>query len=100
MRALLVLNYDVVDAERLDSYRVAASDAILGDDGRLLASTQETVALPEGTETGNRTVVIEYPSRAAAEARYGSAAYQALLPERLAATVPRAAFIVELGPVD
>lgn len=97
MTALLVLNYDVIDEARLDAYRLGATDAILGPDGRLLASTDTTRALDEGTITGARTVIIEYPTQQEAEQRYGSAAYQALLPERLAATVPRSAFIVALG---
>lgn len=96
MTALLILNYDVIDEQRLMAYRRSAGEAILGSAGRLITSTTHTTGLKEGTATGRRTVIIEYPSREEAEARYRSAAYQALLQERLAATIPRTAFIVDL----
>ena len=38
----------------------------------------------EGTEQGTRKVVIEFPSREAAEAWYHSPEYQAILPHRKA----------------
>ena len=96
MTALLILNYDVVDGQRLQDYRHSAAQAILGSTGRLVTSTNDTLGLDESTTTGRTTIIIEYPSREEAERRYKSVAYQAILPERLAATIPRAAFIVDL----
>lgn len=96
MTALLILNYDVIDLERLENYRRRAAKAILGATGQLITSTIHTLDLNEGAPTGSSTVIIEYPSREEAERRYSSHAYQTLLTERLAATIPRTAFIVDM----
>ena len=47
----------------------------------------------EGTEQGNRKVVIEFPSREAAEAWYNSPEYQAILPHRKANSVGHIALV-------
>lgn len=96
MTALLVLNYDVHDDDLLHTYREAAAPVILGSSGQLVTSTDSTHHLGEGdTSGGTHTVVLAYADVAEALARYESTEYRALLEQRLAATTPRAAFVVE-----
>ncbi len=47
----------------------------------------------EGEPVGSRTVVIEFPSRQAAEGWYASEAYQAILPIRQANSSANLAFV-------
>ena len=93
---LLILNYDVRDAEALTRYRGAASPVIVGTTGQVLVSTSATTQLPEAPAVGARTVVIWYPSREEADRCYSSAEYQNLLPDRLAATTPAVAILVDV----
>lgn len=96
MTAYLILNYDVSDPERLAHYRQLAAPALVGPDGgELLATTPETLRLEEGGEAGSHTVVIRFDDRDHALRTYHSPSYQAVIGDRLAATVPRFAMIVE-----
>ncbi|MGW0564964.1 DUF1330 domain-containing protein [Streptomyces sp. NPDC003016] len=95
MAAFLILNYDVVDTDRLAAYRVAATPVLLGPDaGELMVSTDDTVHLAEAPEGGTYTVMLRFRDVEHAYAVYGSDAYRDLLNARLAATEPKAAFIV------
>ncbi|GAB2934467.1 DUF1330 domain-containing protein [Streptomyces heilongjiangensis] len=98
MTALLILNYDVVDAERLAAYRVAAAPALLGPDaGELVSSTDRTLHLAEAPEGGTHTVVLRFRDVEHARSVYASDAYRAHLGARLAATTPHSAFVVPEG---
>jgi uncharacterized protein (DUF1330 family) len=94
--ALIVLNYDVDDLDALMSHRRQATGIIDASPAAVVTSTGRTESLDEGPRTGSHTVVLRYPSLAEARMRYSSEAYRALLPARLAATTPRAAFLVEV----
>ena len=95
MTALLILNYDVVYTDGLAAYRAAATPVLLGPDaGELVVSTAETIHLPEAPKGGTHTVVLRFRNVEHARAVYGSDAYRSLLDARLAATEPKAAFIV------
>lgn len=95
MAAFLILTYDVLDAPALSSYRAAATQALLGPDaGELVVSTDRTEHLPEAGSAGTHTVVLKYRDAAHARRVYESTAYQAVIGDRLAATVPRVAMIV------
>jgi uncharacterized protein (DUF1330 family) len=83
MSALIILNYDVHDPEEHAA--------------ELVATTAETRSLPEAPPAGTHTVVLRAASVAAAVELYESADYQRLLPARLAATTPRAAFVVPVA---
>jgi uncharacterized protein (DUF1330 family) len=96
VRALLILNYDVRDRERLLRYREDASEILRGHGAMLIASTSETGSLSEAEDAGTDTVILGFDSRAAAEATYYSPSYHALVGERLAATTPRCGFIVDV----
>ena len=96
MPALLVLNYDVQDETALAGYRTEAAPVVLAGSGHLLTSTKDTLHLGEAREPGGtHTVVLSFETFEEAVARYQSAEYQRLLQRRLAATIPKAAFIVE-----
>lgn len=95
MAALLIINYDMTDPERLDAYRAPALAALVGPDrGSPAAVTDNTVDLGEGGGAGATTVILGFSSVEAAEIAFGSDAYQAVVGERLAATNPRFAVIV------
>jgi uncharacterized protein (DUF1330 family) len=95
MTAVLIINYDVRDAQRLAEYRKLAGPILVGPgQGTLVASTDATIDLREGAGAGTTTVILEFASVAAAQAAFDSAAYQPLISERLASTTPRFAMIV------
>jgi uncharacterized protein (DUF1330 family) len=94
--ALIVLNYDVHDHDALMAYRQEATGVVDAPPAAVVTSSATTFALGEGTRTGSHTVILRYPSLDAARDCYESAAYQALVPARLAATIPCAAFLVEV----
>jgi len=95
MPALLIINYDVVDPERLDAYRAPAGAALIGPGkGSAVVVTHETIDLGEGAGAGATTVILEFPSVESAQAAFASPDYQAVIGERLAATDPRSAIIV------
>ena len=96
MAALMIVNYDVSDRAALDAYRAAARPLLIGPNlGAAVAVSNATVDLGEGNAAGRDTVVLRFESVEAAEAAYQSGAYQAILPDRLNATTPKIAFIVE-----
>jgi len=53
MPALLIINYDVIDAERLEAYREPAGAALVGPGkGTVIAVAHGSVDLGEGNGTG------------------------------------------------
>ena len=76
MTAYLVANYDITDADAYLDYQGKAAPLLAGG-AKLLALDPNSTAA-EG-EPGHQTVVIEYPTREAAEAAYNSAEYQAVV---------------------
>lgn len=95
MAAILIINYDTTDPERLDAYRPPAVDALSGPGkGKFVAVTDDTIDLAEGNGAGETTVILEYPDVASARSAYDSDAYQAVIGERFAATNPGHAIIV------
>lgn len=97
MPALVIVNYDVVDADALSAYREPAVAALIGDGrGSVRAVTDETVDLGEGNGAGATTVILEYSSVDEARRVWGSDAYQAVIGDRIAATVPSFAIIVPI----
>ncbi len=99
MGALLIINYDITDPERMDAYRQAAAPVLLGPDkGSPVAVTDETVDLGEGEGAGRTTVALRFASVEDARAAYFGEEYQALLGDRLAASA--AAFAVIVPTID
>jgi len=96
MGALVIVNYDINDAEALEAYRVKASPVLTAGGAGRVANTDVTVDLGEGEAVvGKRTVVLRFDSVEAAKKVWLSDEYQALAAERWAATTPRLAMIVE-----
>ncbi|MHC4846194.1 MAG: DUF1330 domain-containing protein [Planctomycetota bacterium] len=96
MPALMILNYDVTDRNRLDAYRQAARPVLIDDGGaEPLAISDATIDLGEAAPSGTDTVVLRFDSVEAARDAYDSGAYRAALADRLAATEPRFSVIVE-----
>ena len=73
MPALLIINYDATDPERLYAYRPHAIAALVGPGkGTPAAATDNTVDLGEGNGAGATTVVLEFPSVEAAQTAFDS----------------------------
>ncbi|MEM9566276.1 MAG: DUF1330 domain-containing protein [Actinomycetota bacterium] len=91
MPAYLVANYDVTDPDRYREYQKGAAPLMAGG-GKLLALDPDSEA-KEG-DCGAQTVIIEYPTKEAALAAYGSEDYQAVMGIRLEATTNGRAVII------
>ena len=85
MAAYFIAQYVVNDPKLYREYQAAAGPTILAADGELVAFdvAAETI---EGTPPGPQTVIVKFESTDAAKAWYKSAAYQAVVGKRLAAT--------------
>lgn len=93
MPALLILNYDVHDPDRLAAYRELAGP-MLAASGARVVTTPDTVDLGESAPAGTHTVIWRFPSLDQARQVYDSDGYQAVLADRLAASTPRFAVLV------
>ncbi|MEY2960088.1 MAG: hypothetical protein RLZZ01_2656 [Actinomycetota bacterium] len=98
MAALIIVNYDVVDPDGMETYRSVARPALADRGSTALVNTSSTVDLGEGPGAGTNTVVLRFDSVEAAREAWFSEAYQAALPMRLAAISPRSAVLVETLP--
>ena len=83
MKGYVVGRVTVRDPEAYAVYRARVLPTIEAHGGRFLVRGG-TVTVKEGGWRDPRLVVLEFPSVAAAEAWYGSAEYQAILPLRTA----------------
>jgi uncharacterized protein (DUF1330 family) len=85
MKALCIVYVNVDDWEMFDRYRSQVVPTLEPFGAKFLVRGGAFTTL-EGEMPFERIVVLEFPSRDAAEAWYQSDAYQAVLPIRLAAT--------------
>lgn len=92
MTAYLIANYDVVDPEAYRDYQ-GKSHPIMAGGAKLLVLDRSS-SVVEG-DAGAQTVVVEYPTREAAEAAYHSEGYQAVVGIRHGATENGRAVIVD-----
>jgi uncharacterized protein (DUF1330 family) len=74
MKAYVVADIDVHDAERYEAYKALAPPAIAAHGGRYLARGGRTVVL-EGGWSPKRTVILEFPSLEQAKAWWASVEY-------------------------
>lgn len=96
MAALIIVNYDVVDAEGLAGYRALAGPILRGRFGAVgVVGTSDTIDLQEGPGAGTHTVVLQFDTVEAAREAWTSAEYQQVLPLRMAAITPKSAILVE-----
>ena len=84
MPAYLIANAKITDQSKLDEYMAAVVPTLDGRDYKILAFTTDTEVV-EG-QAGERTVVLEFPDRAALHAWYDSPEYTAAKQLRLAGT--------------
>jgi uncharacterized protein (DUF1330 family) len=82
MRAFVVSQQNLHDPDRIARYRETVTATLEPFGGRFAARGGATSVL-EGEWPYERTVIIEFPSREAAEQWYRSEAYQQILPLRL-----------------
>jgi len=91
MKALCIVYENIDDWEAFDRYRTEVMATLEPFGARFLVRGGAFTTL-EGDMPFERIVVLEFPSREAAEGWYHSDAYQAVLPIRLAAS--RCQFVV------
>ncbi|MFZ1661917.1 MAG: DUF1330 domain-containing protein [Paracoccaceae bacterium] len=82
MRAIAVFMETVHDEEQFAQYRAVVLPTLEAFGGRFLARGGRFTVV-EGKVPHERIVVLEFPSREAAEGWYASEAYQKILPMRL-----------------
>lgn len=82
MSAYVVVQESVTDQAMFDAYRKDVPATIAAHGGRFIVRGG-ALTVVEGQWPLPRLVIIEFPSRAAAEGWYKSPAYQKLLPLRL-----------------
>ncbi len=93
MPAYVIYQAEISDEGRYGAYRELAGPAVAAAGGRYLVRGGESVSL-EGETPPQRTIVIEFPDRAAAQAWYESDAYRAAREVRAGAATARA-YVVE-----
>jgi uncharacterized protein (DUF1330 family) len=82
MKAYVIVQERIDDQAMFDAYRKEVPATVAAHGGRFIVRGG-AMTVVEGEARFPRLVVIEFPSRAAAEAWYASPAYQKLLPLRL-----------------
>jgi uncharacterized protein (DUF1330 family) len=85
MRALVIVQEILHDQEMFEAYRKDVVATLTPFEGTFLVRGGRLTVL-EGAWPYERTVVLEFPSRAKAEAWYNAPAYQKILPLRLKST--------------
>jgi uncharacterized protein (DUF1330 family) len=85
MTAYVVVQESVTDQATFDAYRKDVPATVAAHGGRFIVRGG-TLTVVEGEWKLPRLVIIEFPSRAAAEAWYRSPEYQKLLPLRLSSS--------------
>jgi uncharacterized protein (DUF1330 family) len=77
MKAFVIFQATILDAEQYEHYKAAAAPSIAAAGGRYLVRGGNPVVL-EGDPPTVRTVILEFPSRGAAEDWFRSDEYQAI----------------------
>jgi len=85
MKAYVIVQENIHDEAKFNEYRKDVLATVTAFGGRF-AVRGGHLTVVEGEWPHKRTVMIEFPSREAAESWYQSPAYQALIPLRLAAS--------------
>ena len=97
MPAYVIAEVEVTDPEKFKGYQALAPDTIAQHGGRYLARGGKTEVL-EGTWPPRRTVLLEFPSVAAAQGWYNSPAYKRAIEARRGAATLRALIVEGLQP--
>ena len=83
MRAFMIFQENLHDREKFEAYRKVVMPTLAPFSGKFVVRGGQATII-EGDWPFERTVILEFPSRADAEGWYNSPAYQAILPLRLA----------------
>ena len=75
-KAYVLVQFNISDPEKFGFYCQNAAPTILSNGGKLLVAATDT-DVREGMLPANRVTIIEFPSRAAAEAWFASSEYSA-----------------------
>jgi len=86
MSAYVVGQLSIKDQETFDAYRKAVPETIAAHGGRYMVRGG-ALSVVEGDWPLPRLVILEFPTREAAEAWYRSTAYQKVLPLRLGSSI-------------
>jgi len=96
MGAMLIMNYEVTDLPAIEAYREKGGEhLVVNGGGRPVVFTNDTIDLGEGNGVAPFTIAIEYDSLEAAKEAFFGDGYQSIVGERLAASKPSFAQIVE-----
>ena len=76
-KAYVLLQFDINDPEQFDRYRKGAAPLIVSNGGRVLVAAA-SADVREGELPAKLVTILEFPSREAAEAWYGSTEYAAV----------------------
>jgi uncharacterized protein (DUF1330 family) len=95
MTAYVIAQIDLHDEETYAKYTAQTPGTVADHGGRFIVRGGRWESL-EGSESGPRVVVIEFPSFEVAQGWYNSEAYQAILPLRQAASTG-SVFLVDGG---
>ncbi|MFM7537637.1 MAG: DUF1330 domain-containing protein [Acidimicrobiales bacterium] len=93
MPAYFIACSDVIDRDELNRYLAGAPASMAGREIKVLVFDEQTESV-EG-KAPHRTVVLEFPDKAAAMDWYNSDVYQAVVGHRLAATANGFAALVQ-----
>jgi uncharacterized protein (DUF1330 family) len=92
MRAFMIFQENLHDREKFEAYRKVVMPTLAPFSGKFLVRGGQSTVI-EGEWPCERTVIVEFPSRADAEGWYNSPAYQEVLPLRLSSTTCNAIII-------
>jgi len=95
MAAYIISEVRSLDAALMEQYRQLASESIAAYGGTYLVRGAEIDALEGEASDGFRLVVVEFPSRADAQAWYQSPEYQAALQIRFRGALERRLVLVD-----
>jgi len=92
MRAFIIFQENLQDREKFDAYRKVVMPTLAPFAGKFLVRGGQSTII-EGEWPFERTVILEFPSRADAEGWYNSPAYQEILPLRLSSMTCNAVIV-------
>jgi uncharacterized protein (DUF1330 family) len=84
MTAYALIELEITSMDGIGPYMAAVSDSVTSHGGKYLVRAGHTEVVEGGLGDYPVKVVLEFPSMDAAKNWYNSAAYQAILPHRLA----------------
>jgi uncharacterized protein (DUF1330 family) len=97
MPAYVLVDLEILDEEDYREYRAKAPPMVKAHGGRYLVRGGKQTHVEAGWDL-HRTVILEFPSVAAAQKWYDAPEYQKILPIRLRSTKSRMVFLEGVDP--